>query len=167
VEGLALIDDGAATYLIASSQGDSAFAVWRVDGAIPAYKGRFSVVANGGIDAVTGTDGVAALGGQVGAFPQGLVVMQDDVDDGATGARQNFKLVHWREVKKALGLKGPAALGSAPSAAHPGIRREERRAKGSVETNCALAGDGPSDVRHPGQPGVGHRARRDAVRQEQ
>jgi 3-phytase len=62
------------------------------------------VVANGGIDAVTGTDGVAALGGQVGAFPQGLVVMQDDVDDGATGARQNFKLVDWREVKKALGL---------------------------------------------------------------
>jgi 3-phytase len=104
VEGLALIDDGAATFLIASSQGDSAFAVWQVDGAGPAYKGRFSVVANGGIDAVTGTDGVAALGGQVGAFPQGLVVMQDDVDDGATGARQNFKLVDWREVKKALGL---------------------------------------------------------------
>jgi hypothetical protein len=53
---------------------------------------------------VADADGVAALGGQVGAFPQGLVVMQDDVDDGATGARQNFKLVDWREVKKALGL---------------------------------------------------------------
>ena len=104
VEGLALIDDGAATFLIASSQGDSAFAVWRVDGVTPDYKGRFSVVANGGIDAVTGTDGVSALGGRVGAFPQGLVVMQDDVDDGATGARQNFKLVDWREVKRALGL---------------------------------------------------------------
>jgi hypothetical protein len=30
--------------------------------------------------------------------------MQDDVDGGSTGARQNFKLVDWREVKKALGL---------------------------------------------------------------
>ena len=104
VEGLALLDDGAATFLIASSQGDSAFAVWRVDGATPDYQGRFSVVASGGIDAVTGTDGVAALGGRVGGFPEGLVVMQDDVDDGSTGARQNFKLVDWREVKRALGL---------------------------------------------------------------
>ena len=104
VEGLALLEDGAATWLIASSQGDSAFAVWRVDGEAPDYRGRFSVVAGGGIDAVTGTDGVAAMGGQVGKFPSGLVVMQDDVDEGATGARQNFKLVDWREVKRALGL---------------------------------------------------------------
>ncbi len=104
VEGLALLDDGAAAFLIASSQGDSAFAVWRVDGAQPDYRGRFSVVAAGGIDAVTGTDGVAALGGRAGPFPDGLVVVQDDVDEGATGARQNFKLVDWRDVRRALGL---------------------------------------------------------------
>ncbi|MGA0605066.1 phytase [Phenylobacterium sp. VNQ135] len=104
VEGLALLKDGAATWLIASSQGDSAFAVYRVDGPEPQYRGRFSVVQTGGIDAVTGTDGVAALGGVVGGFPEGLVVMQDDVDEGPAGARQNFKLVDWREVKKALGL---------------------------------------------------------------
>jgi len=104
VEGLALIEDGPAAFLIASSQGDSAFAVWQVDGVTPDYRGRFSVVSSGGIDAVTGTDGVSALGGRVGAFPRGLVVMQDDVDDGATGAHQNFKLLDWREVKRALGL---------------------------------------------------------------
>ncbi|HWW24896.1 MAG TPA: phytase, partial [Caulobacter sp.] len=45
VEGLTLLRDGGKTWLIASSQGDSAFAVWRVDGAEPAYAGRFSVVA--------------------------------------------------------------------------------------------------------------------------
>jgi 3-phytase len=66
-------------------------------------------MAGGGADNVTGTDGVAALGGRVGAFPEGLVVMQDDVEEtgaGAGGPRalQNFKLVDWREVKKALGL---------------------------------------------------------------
>lgn len=104
VEGLTLLREGAATYLIASSQGDSAFAVWNVEGDAPRYRGRFSVVAAAGVDGVTGTDGVAAMGGAVGAFPEGLVVMQDDVDEGATGAKQNFKLVDWRKVKAALGL---------------------------------------------------------------
>ncbi|OYW78359.1 MAG: hypothetical protein B7Z26_09955, partial [Asticcacaulis sp. 32-58-5] len=62
VEGLTLLREGDKTYLIASSQGDSAFAVWQVD-ADPVYKGRFSIMAGNGIDAVTGTDGVAARGG--------------------------------------------------------------------------------------------------------
>ena len=104
VEGLALLEDGTGAFLIASSQGDSAFAVWRVDGATPDYQGRFSVVAYGGIDAVTGTDGVAAFGGAVGGFSNGLVVVQDDVNEGSKGARQNFKLVDWREVRRALNL---------------------------------------------------------------
>jgi 3-phytase len=109
VEGLALLRDAGRTYLLASSQGDSAFAVWRVDGAQPAYAGRFSVVPGNGVDAVTGTDGIAALGGPVGAFPEGLIVVQDDADtDGETTgprARQNFKLVDWRAVKAAMGIK--------------------------------------------------------------
>jgi len=104
VEGLTLLREGPVTWLIASSQGDSAFAVWRVDGPAPQYRGRFSVMAAGGVDAVTGTDGVAAMGGPVGAFPNGLVVVQDDEDQGAAGAKQNFKLVDWREVKRALAL---------------------------------------------------------------
>ncbi len=110
LEGLTLMRDGRARYLIASSQGDSAFAVWRVDGGQPVYAGRFSVVAANGVDAVTGTDGVAALGGPVGRYPEGLLVMQDDMDtDGEAAstarARQNFKLVDWRDVKTALGIR--------------------------------------------------------------
>jgi 3-phytase len=103
VEGLALIRQGERSYLMASSQGDSAFAVWRVDGE-PEYKGRFSVVPHAGIDAVTGTDGIAALGGTVGGYPQGLVVVQDDVDEapGVVGERQNFKMIDWREIAAAL-----------------------------------------------------------------
>jgi len=109
VEGLTLLRDNGKTYLLASSQGDSAFAVWRVDGGQSAYVGRFSVMPGAGADAVTGTDGLAALGGQVGAFPEGLVVVQDDSDtDGETTAgaraRQNFKLVDWRAIKTALGI---------------------------------------------------------------
>ena len=83
--------------------------MWRVDGGQSSYVGRFSVMPGAGADAVTGTDGLAALGGPVGAFPEGLVVVQDDSDtDGETTigarARQNFKLVDWRAVKTALGI---------------------------------------------------------------
>jgi 3-phytase len=109
VEGLTLLREGAKTYLLASSQGDSAFAVWRVDGPQAAYAGRFSVVGGAGADPVTGTDGLAALGGPVGAFPEGLIVVQDDADtDGEAAStvrtRQNFKLVDWRAVKAALAI---------------------------------------------------------------
>ena len=110
IEGLTLLREGAHTFLIASSQGDSAFAVWRVEGETPVYQGRFSVYAGNGIDAVTGTDGVAALGGQVGPYGKGVVVMQDDSDtDGETPAtarqRQNFKIVDWNEIVKALKIQ--------------------------------------------------------------
>ncbi len=109
VEGLTILREGTKSYLIASSQGDSAFAVWRIDGTAPVYSGRFSVYPGNGVDAVTGTDGVAALGGQVGPYPNGVVVMQDDSDtDGETPTsarvRQNFKIIDWNNVKTALKL---------------------------------------------------------------
>jgi 3-phytase len=101
LEGLAIIADGGARYLIGSSQGDSTFPVWRVDGSAPVWVGRF-VVTGGAVDAITGTDGLHALGGAVGsAFPEGLVVIQDDINDVGT---QNFKYVDWRAIKTALGL---------------------------------------------------------------
>ncbi len=101
VEGVAIMRDGARRYLLVSSQSDNAFAVWRIDGEAPVYAGRFSVTANGGVDAVTGTDGIDALGGPVGSYPEGLVVVQDDINDGQS---QNFKLVDWRAIRSALKL---------------------------------------------------------------
>lgn len=109
VEGLTILREGSKTYLIASSQGDSAFAVWRIDGTAPIASGRFSIFPGNGIDAVTGTDGVAALGGPVGPYPNGVVVMQDDSDtDGeaptSMRVKQNFKIVDWNNIKQALKL---------------------------------------------------------------
>lgn len=100
LEGLTVLADGTARYLIASSQGDSTFPVWRIDGAAPVWIGRFKVV-DGTVDGVTGTDGLAAQGGRVGPFSEGVIVVQDDVNDVGT---QNFKYIDWRDVKAALGL---------------------------------------------------------------
>jgi 3-phytase len=102
VEGVTLIRDGGRTYMLVSSQGDSAFAVWDVTGAAGSeqYVGRFRIAAAGGVDAVTGTDGIDAWTGAIGPYGEGLVVAQDDVNEGNT---QNFKLVGWKEVKAALG----------------------------------------------------------------
>ena len=100
VEGVTLLQDGDKRYLIVSSQGDSAFAVWRIDGPEPLYAGRFAVHRGERTDEVTGTDGYDALGGAVGPFPEGLVVVQDDINDGA----QNFKYIDWRDIRTALGL---------------------------------------------------------------
>nr|WP_256731414.1 phytase [Sphingomonas sp. dw_22] len=102
VEGMSLLRDGGATYLIVSSQGDDAFAVWDVTGAAGSerYVGRFRVAPSGGVDGVSGTDGVDAWTGPIGRFGQGLVAMQDGDNDGQA---QNFKLVDWAAVKAALG----------------------------------------------------------------
>lgn len=101
VEGTTLLRDGDETFLIASSQGDSAFAVWEVSGAAGSerYIGRFRVTAANGVDAVSGTDGLDAWSGPIGAFPHGLVVTQDDVNEGGA---QNFKLVDWATIRAKL-----------------------------------------------------------------
>lgn len=99
-EGLALIAEGdKGGYLVASSQGDNAYALYRLPGLEPA--GRFRIAA-GSYGATSETDGIALIGGSFGpAYPQGLFIAQDG--DNAPHA-QNFKLVSWADVLKALGL---------------------------------------------------------------
>lgn len=114
VEGLTIMRDGDRRYLIASSQGDSSFPVWRIDGASYVFKGRFRV-AGGSIDPVTQTDGLDAWSGPIGPFPEGAIAMHDHCDGEGTenpppevcdsdDKQQNVKLVDWRAVKRALGI---------------------------------------------------------------
>lgn len=99
VEGLAMIDHKGQRYLIASSQGDNAFAVFRLPGVD--YIGRFAVAA-GTFGATSETDGIAAVAGNFGgAYAGGLFIAQDG--DNAPKA-QNFKLVGWDRIAAALGL---------------------------------------------------------------
>lgn len=96
VEGLTIAyeKDGKA-YLIASSQGNSSFVIYRREGN-NAYVKTFRIVAGNGIDEVTGTDGIFVTTANLGRmFPHGVFIAQDDLDD---KGNQNFKLVPWQLI---------------------------------------------------------------------
>lgn len=101
LEGLAIAPSGATGgYLVASSQGDNAYAVFTLPEVTPV--GRFRIAA-GAYGATEETDGIdLALGSFGQLYPQGLFVAQDGHNQPAA---QNFKLVSWADVMAALGLR--------------------------------------------------------------
>lgn len=100
-EGLALAPSGAdGGYLVVSSQGDNAYAVYKLPQAN--YVGRLRI-ADGIVDSVQETDGIELIPGDFGPqFPGGLFVTQDGENLPAT---QNFKLTSWADIVGALGLE--------------------------------------------------------------
>ena len=98
-EGVALAPSGTdGGYVIVSSQGDNAYALYRLPDMKP--DGRFRIAA-GQFGSTEETDGIALMPGRFGpGFPSGLFVAQDG--DNAPAA-QNFKFVSWRDVVKAIG----------------------------------------------------------------
>lgn len=99
-EGLALAPSGrTGGYLVASSQGDNAYTLYRLPEAT--YAGRFRID-GGAIDGTSDTDGIELTLGDFGPdYPKGLFVAQDG--DNAPDT-QNFKYASWAQVLKALGL---------------------------------------------------------------
>ena len=99
VEGLALMPDGRdGGYLIASSQGDNAYAVFRLPAMEPV--GRFRI-AKGVVGATEETDGIALDPRSFGPdYPEGLFIAQDGINPPNA---QNFKLVSWGAILRALG----------------------------------------------------------------
>ena len=105
IEGIGLYAKADGTgYLVASSQGNDSYAVFRREGD-NAYVGSFRVGADmaAGIDGVSETDGldVTSLAGS--GFPDGLMVAQDGRNV-SPPENQNFKLVSWTRIAEALGL---------------------------------------------------------------
>lgn len=89
-----VVNDG---WLIASSQGDNAYALYRLRDGRP--DGRFRIVP-GRVGGTEETDGIAAAAGSFGpGLRGGLLVVQDGVNDPAA---QNFKLVSWDAVRRAV-----------------------------------------------------------------
>lgn len=99
-EGLALAPQGRnGGYLVASSQGDNAYTLYRLPGVT--YAGRFRID-GGPIDGTSETDGIELALGDFGPdYPRGLFVAQDGDNAPET---QNFKYVSWEKILKALGL---------------------------------------------------------------
>lgn len=95
---------GSQGYLLVSSQGSNDYNVYRRDGD-NAFIGKFAIVAEKqGIDGTSDTDGIDVASAPVGsAFPQGVFIAQDG-DNTAPDAAQNFKLVPWERIAKALNL---------------------------------------------------------------
>lgn len=102
MEGLAIYRSAGGNFLIASSQGNSSYAVFDLGGGY-AYKGSF-IIAKGAVDGVTETDGIEVVSAPLGAdFPTGLFVVQDGHNTDPD-ANQNFKLVSWEAIAKTLSL---------------------------------------------------------------
>jgi 3-phytase len=101
VEGMSIYyTSSEAGYLLVSSQGNSTIVVYTREGN-NAFVGRFTVGANGTIDAVTGTDGLDVTNLPLGPdFPKGLFVVHDTSNSGATAS--NHKLVPWESIANAF-----------------------------------------------------------------
>jgi 3-phytase len=97
IEGLTITyGRNGAGYLIASSQGNSTFAVYRRSGG-NAFVRTFTVAGSGTVDAVTGTDGIDAVVGNFGpGFEYGLLVVHDENNTG--GSNSNLKYVPLQEA---------------------------------------------------------------------
>ena len=98
VEGLAIAPEGTdGGYLVASSQGDNAYAVFRLPGVTPV--GRFRIAA-GTFGSVEETDGIELDNRDFGPdFPKGILIAQDGIN---APKAQNFKYARWDEILAAL-----------------------------------------------------------------
>ncbi len=99
LEGLAIAPEGSdGGYLVASSQGDNAYAVFRLPAMSPV--GRFRIAA-GTFGSTEETDGIELDTRDFGPdFPGGIFIAQDGVN---TPDAQNFKYARWDEILAALG----------------------------------------------------------------
>jgi 3-phytase len=93
-------------YLLVSSQGDSSYAVYRREGNNE-YIGSFVIEDGEKIDGTYDTDGIDVVSWNLGEkFPHGLFISQDGINrDGIWIKRQNFKVVSWDKIAKALNLQ--------------------------------------------------------------
>ncbi|MFA8301075.1 MAG: phytase [Hyphomicrobiales bacterium] len=102
IEGLTIIYTSPADgYLVASSQGNSSYAVFERQ---PPYKyiGSFKLVDSGHINGTMSTDGIAGTAFGLGAkWPEGLFIAQDGTYNKENKKEnQNFKLVSWGKIAR-------------------------------------------------------------------
>jgi 3-phytase len=139
VEGLTLVYQPNGTgYLLASSQGDDSFTVYRREGD-NAFIRKFQVESTSKVDGCTNTDGIDALAADLGpAFPHGVFICQDHHNSAPVGGNQNFKLVPLEQVVDL------AAAGSVPPAASPLLPPPPEAPGATPPGSDSSTGEGPS-----------------------
>jgi 3-phytase len=93
-------------YIVASSQGNDTYAVYRLEGG-QEYLGSFAVVADPvrGIDGISETDGLEVTSRNLGpGFEHGAMIAQDGRNVMPV-ENQNYKYVPWESIARALGLE--------------------------------------------------------------
>jgi len=106
VEGMEIYHANDARYLVVSSQGDNSYVLYKIsDDTQPSlsFAGKFNVIANldKGIDGVGETDGLTVTAKALPGYPEGMLIVQDGYNRMPLQP-QNFKVIDWREVKKAI-----------------------------------------------------------------
>lgn len=106
VEGMEIYHANDARYLVVSSQGDNSYVLYNIsDDTQPSlsFAGKFNVIANldKGIDGVGETDGLTVTAMALPGYPEGMLIVQDGYNRMPLQP-QNFKVIDWREVKKAI-----------------------------------------------------------------
>lgn len=106
VEGMEIYHAKDARYLVVSSQGDYSYVLYKIiDGTTPslAFAGKFAISNNLelAIDGVSETDGLTVTSAALPGYPEGVLIVQDGYNR-MPQAPQNFKIIDWREVKKAI-----------------------------------------------------------------
>ena len=106
VEGMEIYHANDARYLVVSSQGDNSYVLYKIsDDKEPtlSFAGKFNVIANldKGIDGVGETDGLTVTATALPGYPEGMLIVQDGYNRMPLQP-QNFKIIDWREVKKAI-----------------------------------------------------------------
>jgi 3-phytase len=94
VEGLAIYPTaGGGGYLIASSQGDNAYAIFD-RGGDNTFLHRFRIV-GGAVDAASESDGIEVTAAALPGYTGGMFIAHDTANESFTG---NFKLVAWDDI---------------------------------------------------------------------
>jgi 3-phytase len=106
VEGMEIYHADDKRYLVVSSQGDNSYVLYQIsDNTQPSlsFAGKFNVIANldKGIDGAGETDGLTVTAKALPGYPEGMLIVQDGYNRMPLQP-QNFKIIDWREVKKAI-----------------------------------------------------------------
>lgn len=107
VEGMEIYQTNSVRFLVVSSQGDNSYVLYKITNSSDApsltFAGKFNIVNNlsSGIDGTSETDGLTVTATPLPGYPEGILVVQDGYNR-LPQQPQNFKIVDWRRVKKAL-----------------------------------------------------------------